>query len=106
VTSSAFAGDKSLDERNLASFLSLPAVGLIRVYKKVFAPIRTANCPMVPSDSAFALEAIEKRGPFWGPLMASDRILRCGNDVGQYGRVVFGRKMFYFDPVEARWPPK
>lgn len=61
---------------------------------------------MYPSDSAFALQALSTKGPLWGSLMASDRVLRCGNDVDRYGRVVFGRRLFYFDPVEAQWAPR
>lgn len=51
---------------------------LIRFYQKVLSPLkRQPTCRFTPTCSAYALEAIEKRGAFIGSLMMLDRILRC-----------------------------
>ncbi len=51
---------------------------LIRFYQKVLSPLkRQPTCRFTPTCSAYAVEAIEKRGAFVGSLMTLDRILRC-----------------------------
>ena len=42
--------------------------------------VRSSDCPMYPSDSAYSRQAVQKHGPIIGWVMAMDRWMRCGRD--------------------------
>ena len=50
---------------------------LVRVYKRVVSPLLPPACRFVPTCSEYAVEAIEKHGPFNGVRLAVWRIVRC-----------------------------
>ena len=69
--------------------------------------VRYGDCPMTPHCSAYALRAIEQRGPLTGLIMAFDRLIRCGGDEVHLSPEVRvnGRRRTY-DPVWANdWGP-
>ncbi len=50
----------------------------IKFYRIYLSPLkRTCHCRYIPTCSQYALEAIEKYGPFKGTYLALKRILRC-----------------------------
>ncbi len=50
----------------------------IRFYRKYISPLKSApSCRFYPTCSAYAIEAIEKRGVIVGVILALWRILRC-----------------------------
>ena len=52
-------------------------LAMIRFYQLVISPITPPCCRYIPTCSQYALEAIERYGPFRGGLMAVRRVLRC-----------------------------
>lgn len=52
-------------------------LGAIRFYRKNISPGRPPCCRFIPSCSAYALEAVEKHGPWRGGWLALKRILKC-----------------------------
>ena len=52
-------------------------IWLITLYRKYISPIKPACCRFTPSCSAYAIEALEKRGLIMGVLLTVWRILRC-----------------------------
>ena len=54
--------------------VSVVSIAIIRFYQTSISQIRKGNCPFHPSCSRYALHAIIDYGPFWGWLMAVDRI--------------------------------
>ncbi len=52
-------------------------IRLIRFYQKHISPSKPRCCRFEPTCSAYAIEAIEKRGIIVGLLLAFYRILRC-----------------------------
>ena len=53
-------------------------IWLIRFYRKILSPLKGKPCcRFVPSCSAYAIEAFEKRGFFVGMILTVWRILRC-----------------------------
>ena len=52
-------------------------IGLIKLYQKIISPRKIPCCRFTPTCSAYAVEAIEKRGAFVGLLLALWRVLRC-----------------------------
>lgn len=52
-------------------------IKLIRFYQKSISPLFPPRCRFVPTCSQYALEAIEKYGPWKGGYLAFRRLLRC-----------------------------
>jgi hypothetical protein len=53
------------------------AIGMIRLYQIVLAPILPPACRFTPTCSAYTLEAIRKYGFFKGGWLGVRRIVRC-----------------------------
>jgi putative membrane protein insertion efficiency factor len=53
-------------------------LGAIRLYQKTFSKWKPRpTCRFAPTCSAYALEALEKKGAFRGSLLALKRLLKC-----------------------------
>lgn len=68
-------------------------ITLIRWYQRGISAYRPPVCRFTPTCSNYAIEAIEKRGPFIGTAKAVWRVLRC-NPFGKGG----------YDPVDREKP--
>jgi len=64
-------------------------LSLIRFYQRRISPALPARCRFQPTCSQYALEAIERYGPWRGGWLTFRRILRCQPFY----------KGDYFDPV-------
>ncbi len=63
---------------NLKNILKKLLLSLIRFYRKFLSPLKgNIHCIYTPTCSQYAIEAIEKYGPFKGTFLALKRILRC-----------------------------
>ena len=49
----------------------------IRFYRRNISPLRQPCCRFIPTCSEYALEAVEKYGPWKGSWLALRRLLRC-----------------------------
>ncbi|MBU0751785.1 MAG: membrane protein insertion efficiency factor YidD [Gammaproteobacteria bacterium] len=54
-----------------------PLIWLVRVYQYAISPMLARSCRFHPSCSEYAVEALERHGPFKGLWMAVRRIGRC-----------------------------
>ncbi|MDD2611609.1 MAG: membrane protein insertion efficiency factor YidD [Bacteroidales bacterium] len=52
-------------------------LGIIRFYQYAISPYTHPSCRYIPTCSQYAVEAIQKYGPFKGAWLALKRILRC-----------------------------
>lgn len=52
-------------------------IGLVKVYQKMISPLLGANCRYTPTCSQYAIEALQKYGPFKGSWLAFKRIMSC-----------------------------
>ena len=52
-------------------------LGAIRFYQRQISPCLPPRCRFIPTCSQYALEAVEKYGPWKGGLLALRRFLRC-----------------------------
>ena len=50
---------------------------MIRFYKLIVAPLLGPSCRFVPGCSAYAEEAIKKKGALAGAMLALKRICKC-----------------------------
>ena len=49
----------------------------LRFYKKQISPTLPPACRYTPTCSEYAIEAVERYGPWRGSLMAARRVLSC-----------------------------
>lgn len=49
----------------------------IRFYQIFISPLKPPTCRFYPTCSAYAIEAIQKRGPVKGTWLAIERIAKC-----------------------------
>ena len=52
-------------------------IWLITFYRKRISPLKPPCCRFIPTCSAYAIEAIQKRGVIVGLILTTWRILRC-----------------------------
>ena len=50
---------------------------LLKFYKRYISPLLPPSCRYLPTCSEYAMQAIEKYGPWKGGWLALKRILRC-----------------------------
>ncbi len=52
-------------------------IAAIRAYQLLLRPVVPPACRFHPTCSQYAIEAVRKRGPARGSLLAARRVLRC-----------------------------
>lgn len=68
----------------MSSLIKSLALALIRFYQSALSPLLPSACRYYPTCSAYAYEAVEKRGALRGVGMTLRRLLRC-RPFGGYG---------------------
>ena len=61
----------------LKKLLKKMLLGAIRFYQRQISPCLPPRCRFIPTCSQYAVEAIEKYGPWKGGFLALKRFLRC-----------------------------
>ena len=74
-------------------------LGAIRFYQRFISPVIEARCPMTPTCSAYAVEAIRKHGFFIGYMMTADRLIHEGDEKRYTRAIVHNNKVSFYDPV-------
>jgi hypothetical protein len=60
---------------------TMPAMAApIRLFQRFLSGADGHRCPMTPSCSSYALQAMQRHGSVKGWIMACDRLMRCGRD--------------------------
>lgn len=57
--------------------LSLPFIGLIKLYQWIISPLLGPKCRFTPTCSHYAVEALKKHGVLKGMWLTIKRISRC-----------------------------
>ncbi|BCR04383.1 hypothetical protein DESUT3_14520 [Desulfuromonas versatilis] len=73
--------------------------GGVRFFQKFISPVDGPRCPMYPTCSAYALQALDKHGPLVGTLLTVDRLLREGDPREHRHPVQTGAKTRFRDPL-------
>lgn len=63
--------------KGLTNLIVLILMIPIRIYQLVISPFLPATCRYTPTCSAYAIQALQKHGPFYGTYLAVKRILSC-----------------------------
>ena len=56
---------------------SLLLIFPIKIYQTIISPLLGPSCRFTPTCSQYAVEAIQKYGPFKGSWLSFKRILKC-----------------------------
>ncbi|MCQ6960997.1 membrane protein insertion efficiency factor YidD [Mucilaginibacter aquariorum] len=78
----------------------------IGFYQKFISGIRGQECPMYPSCSNFALSAFKEKNFAEAFVLTSDRLMRCGHDLGDYDLTARPTGFKYLDVPGADNSPK
>lgn len=71
-------------------------------YERFISPVDGDRCPMHPTCSAYAREAVQRHGMFMGWIMACDRLVRCGRDETRISPgIIKDKNRAALDPVSA-----
>ncbi|MEO5893345.1 MAG: membrane protein insertion efficiency factor YidD [Ferruginibacter sp.] len=70
--------------KQLGYILSLPFIGLIKLYQLIISPWLGNQCRYTPTCSQYGIEALQKYGPIKGLWLTIKRIARC-NPWGGHG---------------------
>jgi len=97
VSSEAGGWSKEASFRGLLQEQLLLALWLFQLF---ISPADGDRCPMFPSCSQYAVEAISRYGAFWGVILTSERLLRCGRE-SSYPLVQNQGEYRFFDPLEG-----
>ncbi|TYO98246.1 hemolytic domain-containing protein [Geothermobacter ehrlichii] len=73
----------------------------IRFFQHYISPVDGARCPMYPTCSAYARQALARHGPWLGILLTVDRLIHENDPRERRRPVLVGDRYRYFDPVEA-----
>ena len=64
--------------------------------------VRHGECPMIPSCSEYAAQAVAAHGEILGWIIACDRLMRCGRDELQLSKSIYvDGKLKTDDPLAA-----
>jgi len=77
-----------------------PLQQLVRFFQQNISAVDGARCPMYPTCSGFAMQALHKHGPFIGMMMTVDRLYRESDPLEQQHVIVKWGVTRFFDPLE------
>ena len=103
VSTGPAAADQPPNQRmgSEAKEATAPTTG-IGLFQSIISKADGDRCPMYPSCSHYAAQAIERHGRLTGWVLAAERLLRCGRDETRLAPTVIanGQRLAY-DPLEA-----
>jgi len=74
-------------------------IGAVGFYQSYISPVNGERCPMTPSCSAYAVQAIKKHGFFIGIMMTADRLIHESDEIRYAPTIINGDKVSFHDPV-------
>ncbi len=61
----------------IKQIITLPFIGLVRIYQRVISPLTPATCRYQPTCSHYTVEALQKHGLLKGGMLSIKRIFSC-----------------------------
>lgn len=78
---------------------SSPLDGAVRFFQKYISPVDGPRCPMYPTCSAYARQALAKHGPWIGSMLTVDRLLHENETQERQRTIKVGGRYRYHDPL-------
>jgi len=72
----------------------------VRFYQRYISPVDGPRCPMYPTCSTYALQALDKHGPLMGVFITVDRLYREIDPHEHQQPIVKGDYIRFYDPLE------
>jgi len=73
----------------------------IRFFQTTISRVDGDRCPMYPTCSAYARQAIARRGPWLGLMLTIDRLIHENDPAAKSNPIQVGDRLRYYDPVTA-----
>jgi len=77
-----------------------PLAAGVRFFQRFISPVDGPRCRMYPTCSAYALQALDRHGPWLGTMLTVDRLLHEGSPKEHRHPVRVGGRQRYHDPLE------
>ncbi len=71
----------------------------VRNFQTYISPIDGPRCPMYPTCSGYARQALHKHGPLLGVFMTADRLMHEGDPIEQQETIMKWGHRRFFDPL-------
>lgn len=78
-----------------------PLVQGVRFFQKFISPVDSPRCPMYPTCSTYALQALHRHGPVLGSFITVDRLLHETSPEEQSIPLEGFERTRYYDPLNA-----
>jgi putative membrane protein insertion efficiency factor len=78
-----------------------PLVQGVRFFQKFISPVDSPRCPMYPTCSTYALQALHRHGPVVGSFLTVDRLLHETSPEEQTIPLEGFERIRYYDPLDA-----
>ncbi|MCA1796282.1 MAG: membrane protein insertion efficiency factor YidD [Geobacteraceae bacterium] len=78
-----------------------PLVQGVRFSQKFISPVDSPRCPMYPTCSTYALQALQRHGPVVGSFLTVDRLLHETSPEEQTIPLEGFERIRYYDPLDA-----
>lgn len=78
-----------------------PLVQGVRFFQKFISPVDSPRCPMYPTCSSYALQALRRHGPVVGSFLTVDRLLHETSPEEQTIPIQGFERTRYYDPLDA-----
>jgi putative component of membrane protein insertase Oxa1/YidC/SpoIIIJ protein YidD len=74
----------------------------IDFYQNWISPVKGGNtCPMFPACSQYAKIAFLQLPWHQAYITSLERLLRCGNDLHFYPKIIIDRRLQWYDPLDT-----
>jgi len=73
----------------------------IRFFQRFISPVDGPRCPMYPTCSAYAMQAVQKHGPLVGSFITVDRLLHESGPAFHDHPLKVGSRIRFLDPLSA-----
>jgi len=78
-----------------------PLIQGVRFFQKFISPVDSPRCPMYPTCSTYALQALHRHGPVLGSFITVDRLLHETSPMEQTFPLGGFERTRYYDPLDA-----
>jgi len=78
-----------------------PLVQGVRFFQKFISPVDSPRCPMYPTCSSYALQALHRHGSVLGSFLTVDRLLHETSPAEQTIPLEGFERIRYYDPLDA-----
>jgi hypothetical protein len=94
-------GEENVNQNNndISSPMAFLLMKGITIFQEYISVVDGDRCPMKPTCSTYALQAIKKHGFFIGAMMTADRLIHESDEIRYAPAIIQGESVRFHDPV-------